>query len=107
MQDKNPGEEKTIPDSIRIHEALPRILAMISGKGRIELENFSMEIGDLEFWIPTGTTSAPSGSAMTVHQKPSALIQETFFPLEEDFVGRIHEVRLGETASGGGTGEKS
>ena len=55
MQDKNPGEEKTIPDSIRIHEALPRILAMISGKGRIELENFSMEIGDLEFWIPTGT----------------------------------------------------
>jgi len=103
MQDKNSGEGKSIPDSIRVHEALPRILAMISGKERIELENFSMEIGDLELWIPTGTPTAPSGSAMAVRQKPSALIPETFFPLEEDFVGRIHEVRLGETASGGGT----
>ncbi len=44
-----------------MQDAIPGLLAMLSGKKRVELENFAMEIGDLELWIPTGTGADPDG----------------------------------------------
>ena len=62
---------------------------MLSGKERLELENFSMEIGDLELWIPTGPAAAPHGLAATAYRKPRlAFPPEIFIRREEEFVGR-------------------
>ncbi|MEN6394904.1 MAG: CO dehydrogenase/acetyl-CoA synthase subunit delta [Methanoregula sp.] len=102
----------TVPDSPKeknsartalVQDALPGLLEMLSGKKRVELENFSMNIGDLELWIPTGTVSPPAVPVAPVHVKPTTLFTETFVPPGEDFVGRIHEVRLGATKSEGGS----
>ena len=55
----DPHDEKKSVRTAQVQDAIPGLLAMLSGKKRVELENFSMEIGDLELWIPTGT--APPG----------------------------------------------
>ncbi|MDD1703095.1 MAG: CO dehydrogenase/acetyl-CoA synthase subunit delta [Methanoregula sp.] len=90
-----------------VQDAIPRLLSMLSGSERVELENFAMEIGDLELWIPTGSSAAPAGTQSPVRQKPTSLIPETFNPPLEEYVGRIHEVKLGATKSEGGSRSKS
>ena len=30
----------------------PRLLSLLSGQDRVELERFEMEIGELELWVP-------------------------------------------------------
>ncbi len=90
-----------------MQDAIPGLLAMLSGKKRVELENFAMEIGDLELWIPTGTGATPTGSTTPARVKPTTLFTETFIPSHEEFVGRIHEVRLGATKSEGGSRSRS
>ena len=107
MPDSNSTDGSKVPAPVRGQETLSRILAMISGKERIELENFAMEIGDLELWIPTGVSGTHPSLSSTLLQKPTTLIQENFLPIKEEFVGKIHEVRLGETAACGGTRGKS
>lgn len=106
MPEKNPLTEVKEPEPQAGQEAISRILAMLSGKERLELENFSLEVGSLELWIPTGSPAAPM-SLPAVPQKPSTLLAETFIPPTEEFTGRIHEVKLGETRAGGGSRGKS
>jgi len=106
MQENNRRRDAIAPESQTGQEAIARLIAMLSGKERLELENFSMEVGNLEFWIPTGSPVVPQGLP-AVPQKPTALFAETFVPHTEEFIGRIHEVKLGETKAGGGSRGKS
>ncbi len=77
---------------------------------KIELEQFSMELGDLELWVPAGNaaiqgsihainTSTPS----IIKEKPSVLFNEAYVPPFEKFPGSIREVRLGATKKDGGS----
>ena len=91
-----------------LRESLPRLFGLLDGVERIELEQVALEIGDLEFFIPTGT--GPTGSftgihvpATTVPVKPTALIPAAFTPYREEFSGRIREVMLGATRAEGGS----
>ena len=106
MPEKSPRKGVTAPEPAAGQEAISRLLAMLSGKERLELENFSMEVGNLEFWIPTGSPAAPQ-SLPAAPRKPTSLFAESFIPHGEEFVGRIHEVKLGETKSGGGSRGKT
>ena len=88
-------------------DSLPSLLSLLSGVDKLELENFAMEIGDLEFWIPTGTTHGSACAPEPEKVRPQFLIPQTFEPPVEEFVGRIQEVRLGATRAEGGTRGKS
>jgi acetyl-CoA decarbonylase/synthase, CODH/ACS complex subunit delta len=88
-------------------EPLGRLLALLDRVEKLELENFAMEIGDLELWIPTGTGTPAPVIPVAVYPeariKPTALVPETFEPFKEQYPGRIHEVTIGATASEGGS----
>ncbi|MFA5332358.1 MAG: CO dehydrogenase/acetyl-CoA synthase subunit delta [Methanoregula sp.] len=105
MTEKDP--RKLQPMTGTVQDALPRLLSLLSGSERIELENFAMEVGDLEFWIPTGSSGAPMASPVSTRQKPASLFPETFVPPHEEYVGKIHEVKLGATRSEGGSRGRS
>jgi acetyl-CoA decarbonylase/synthase complex subunit delta len=88
----------------------PHILELLQNVRQLELENFSMEIGDLDLFIPAGHLSAPVNAiqaAPRVPAKPTALIPETFVPHEFRYPGSIREVVLGATKAGGGSRSRS
>jgi hypothetical protein len=71
--------EEKLPKGNRnmIRESLPRLLGLLDGVEKIELEQVALEIGDLEFFIPTGTAgnlTGPLPLPATVPVKPTALI---------------------------------
>jgi acetyl-CoA decarbonylase/synthase complex subunit delta len=87
-----------------------QIFSLLSSVDKVELEQFSMEVGNLELWFPTGsgvprTISLPvnAGTPGIAKEKPSVLYNETYTPPSEKFPGRIHEVRLGATKKEGGS----
>ena len=91
-----------------LRESFPRLLGLLDGVEKIELEKVALEIGDLEFFVPTGT--GPVGGltglyppSVTVPEKPTALIPAAFTPYREKFSGRIREVILGATCAEGGS----
>jgi acetyl-CoA decarbonylase/synthase complex subunit delta len=88
-------------------EQLGRLLALLDGIEKLELDHFAMEIGNLELWIPTGTGTtaplAPVPGYPDARLKPTALIPETFEPYRDQYPGRIREVTLGATRSEGGS----
>ena len=91
-----------------LRESLPRLLGLLDGVEKIELERVALEIGDLEFFIPTrtgpaGGLTAPYPPAATVPVKPTALIPAAFTPYREELSGRIREVMLGATRAEGGS----
>jgi len=88
-------------------ESLPHLLSFLSGVDTMEFEQFSMEIGDLELWIAAGTPAAPACTPAAIRQKPVALIPETYSIPQEEFPGRVREVRLGATRSEGGSRGRS
>ena len=82
----------------------PQIFELLKGVRQLELENFSMDIGDLDLFLPVGTVqSAPSHSVQNERVKPTALIQDEFRPFSVDYPAKIREVTLGATKSSGGT----
>jgi acetyl-CoA decarbonylase/synthase, CODH/ACS complex subunit delta len=89
---------------------LSGILSLLANMDRLELENFSLEISDIEFWIPAGNgvsratprAAVPAMPSMRM-EKPSALVKETYTPPSEKFPCSIHEVRLGATRKDGGS----
>lgn len=99
MEDR---KNDTIPNNL-VRESLPRLLSLLDGVEKLELENFTMEIGDLELWIPSIGQQSPAGSPAKERIKPVSLYQETFSAPREEFSGRIHEVRLGATKAQGGS----
>ncbi|MEN6442865.1 MAG: CO dehydrogenase/acetyl-CoA synthase subunit delta [Methanoregula sp.] len=88
-------------------ESIPRLLSLLSGVEKVELERFTMEIGDLELWIPTGSSPVSAVLPALEKIKPSSLIPAPFSLPKEEFPGRIHEVRLGATRGEGGSRGRS
>ncbi len=77
----------------------------------LELEDFEMEVGDLELWLQPGAVAAPAVAppklAPPVKVKPTAIIEAEFVPPIETYPGKVVEVKLGATKSEGGSRGKS
>lgn len=110
MVQKNPetGNHPGL-DAEQLFALAPHLRELLKGVHQIELENFAMEIGDLELFIPT-TAASPgitqpgqAGGIPVAPVKPSALIQEAYIPAEYSFPGKIREVQLGATRAEGGS----
>ncbi len=92
----------------------PRFLELLAKLQEIELEDFEMEVGDLELWIQPGAVApvlAPQKAAVAeapkVKGKPNQIIETDFIPPIETYPGRVVEVKLGATKGEGGTRGKS
>ncbi len=83
----------------------PQILELLKGVKELELENFSMEIGDLDLFIPSNgfCAPAPAPAPAPARPRPTTLIREPYSPVMTKYPGRIREVTLGATRSGGGS----
>lgn len=77
----------------------------------VELEDFEMDVGNLEIWIQPGAVAAPIAAppkvAPPVKVKPTGIIETEFVPPVETYPGKVVEVKLGATRSDGGTRGKS
>jgi acetyl-CoA decarbonylase/synthase complex subunit delta len=81
----------------------PRLLSLLSGQERVELERFEMEIGELEIWLPREGPLPASLSQREERSAPSSLYQESFSLPAEKFPGRVREIVLGARSSEGGS----
>jgi len=89
----------------------PRLMEILAKLQEIELEDFEMEVGDLEIWLQQGTVSAPMIAQQKLvapaKAKPTEIVQAEFVPPVETYPSRIVEVKLGATKREGGTRKKS
>jgi acetyl-CoA decarbonylase/synthase complex subunit delta len=88
-----------------------RLLELLAKLQEIEIEDFNMEVGDLELWIQPGAIAAPvvapARVAPPLKVKPSQIIEAEFTPPIETYSGKVVEVKIGATKSEGGTRGKS
>ena len=89
----------------------PRLIEILAKLQEIELEDFEMEVGDLEIWLQQGAISTPliahPKTPPPSEVKPTQIIEAEFIPPIETYPGKIVEVKLGATKSEGGTRGKS
>jgi acetyl-CoA decarbonylase/synthase complex subunit delta len=89
----------------------PRLLELLAKLQELELEDFEMEVGDLEIWLQPGAVATPAVAppklAPPVKVKPTAIIEAKFVPPIETYPGKVVEVKLGATKSEGGSRGKS
>ncbi len=89
----------------------PRLLELLAKLQEIELEDFEMNVGDLEIWLQPGAVAAPIAARPKVpplvKAKPTEIIEAQFVPPVETYPGKIVEVKLGATRGEGGTRGKS
>lgn len=106
MARKNPDNGPSL-NAEQLFALAPQLRELLQGVHQIELEQFSMEIGDLELFIPTSCSTPPvphtAAPPLQVMVKPTALIPEFYTPPEVTFPGSIREVRLGATKAEGGS----
>jgi len=83
----------------------PQLLELLKGVNQVELENFSMEIGDLSLFIPSSGFSAPAPAAVRnpARIRPTMLIKEQYTPLMTEYPAKIREVTLGAKKAEGGS----
>lgn len=88
-----------------------RLLELLAKFQEIELEDFEMNVGDLQIWLQQGAIAMPTAirpqAVPSLKAKPTAIIETDFVPPVETYPGKIVEVRLGATKSKGGTRGKS
>lgn len=87
----------------------PQLLELLQGVEQVELENFAMDIGNLELFIPGGYFTDVR-DAVTPLQSPkriTELMTDQFIPHHMKYPGKIREVTLGATRSGGGSRGKT
>nr|WP_321352735.1 CO dehydrogenase/acetyl-CoA synthase subunit delta [uncultured Methanoregula sp.] len=99
-------------DNEKLLSLAPQILELLKGVRQVELENFTMEIGDLELFIPAFGGMQPQpvstpGLAVKAPAKPTELYRESYAPLEFSYPGQIREVTLGATRAEGGSRSSS
>jgi acetyl-CoA decarbonylase/synthase complex subunit delta len=89
----------------------PRLTELLARLQEIELEDFEMEVGNLEISIQPGTVAPRVISQPKIVApakiKPQTIIQTEFIPPVKTYPGQIVEVRLGATKKEGGTRGKS
>lgn len=81
----------------------PRLLALLSGKERVELERFEMEIGELELRLPREGFPPTSPPLIEQRSAPPSLYQESFSLPIEKFPGQVREITLGARPNEGGS----
>jgi acetyl-CoA decarbonylase/synthase complex subunit delta len=102
LNEKKEKEEKevTILGS-RLLEALNRL-------GEIELEDVTLDVGDLEIrFQPSAPIMMPSKIVAPPKARPTTIIEEDFIPPVREYPGQIVEVKLGATKGEGGTRARS
>jgi len=89
----------------------PDLLELLAKFQEIELEDFEMEVGDLELWLESGAIARQVMPKLKVapplKAKPTELMTAQFAPPIETYAGKIVEVKLGATRGEGGTRGKS
>jgi acetyl-CoA decarbonylase/synthase complex subunit delta len=99
--------DKEREDKISGLKLAPRLLELLAKLQYVELEDFEMNVGDLEIWLQPGVVTAPTVVPPKVvpptKGKPTAIIEADFVPPIETYPGKIVEVKLGGTKSEGGT----
>ena len=100
-KDENPLGVKLSPD----------LLELLAKFQEIELEDFELEVKDLELWLESGALPRqviPQLKAASVLKaKPTELMMTQFVPPIETYPGKITEVKLGATKGEGGTRGRS
>jgi len=92
-------------DGERIRTLAPQILEMLQGVRQLELDNVTIDIGDLELFIPVGAFShfPNADQAPPARVKPAELIPEQYIPLSVSYPAKVREVVLGATKASGGS----
>jgi acetyl-CoA decarbonylase/synthase complex subunit delta len=106
LAEKREKEENVL--GLKLNSRLLEVLAKLQ---EVELEDFEMEVGDLEIWLQPGAVAAPVLAppkvAPPVKAKPTQIIEAEFVPPVETYPGKVVEVKLGATRSEGGTRGKT
>jgi acetyl-CoA decarbonylase/synthase complex subunit delta len=102
---------KSLPEKGKEESSLglklsPRLLELLAKLQEIELEDFEMDVGDLEIWLQPGAVATPK-VAPPVKAKPTGIIEAEFVPPVETYPGRVVEVKLGATKGEGGSRGKT
>ena len=99
-------QEKT--KGLKLNPSLWELLAKMQ---EIELEDFEMNVGDLEIWLQPGAVASPvttmPKAVRPVKGKPTTILDADFMPPVETYPGKIVEVKLGATKGEGGTRGRS
>jgi acetyl-CoA decarbonylase/synthase complex subunit delta len=102
------GKKKDVDLGIKLS---PDLLELLAKFQEIELEDFEMEVGDLELWLESGAIAGAAIPRLKVppplKAKPAELMTAQFAPPIQTYPGKIVEVKLGATRSEGGTRGKS
>jgi acetyl-CoA decarbonylase/synthase complex subunit delta len=89
----------------------PDLLDLLAKFQEIELEDFELEVVDLELWLQSGALPRQVipqlKAAAALKGKPAELLKAQFIPPIETYPGKIVEVKLGATKGEGGTRGKS
>jgi acetyl-CoA decarbonylase/synthase complex subunit delta len=89
----------------------PELLELIAKLQEVELEDFEMEVGDLEIWLQPGAVAgqvvAQPRLAPKAKGKPTEIIEADFVSPVETYPGKVVEVKLGAQKGEGGTRGKS
>jgi acetyl-CoA decarbonylase/synthase complex subunit delta len=107
---------KSLPKTEKKDESLglklsPRLMELLARLQEVELEDFEMDVGDLEIWLQPGSVAAPRAVlpkvAPPVRVKPTKILEAEFVPPVKTYPGKVVEVKLGAIRSEGGTRGKS
>ena len=107
---------KRLPKTEKEEESLglklsPRLMELLAKLQEVELEDFEMDVGDLEIWLQPSAVAAPRAVlpklAPPVRVKPTKILEAEFAPPVQTYPGKVVEVKLGATRSEGGTRGKS
>jgi acetyl-CoA decarbonylase/synthase complex subunit delta len=90
----------------------PDLLELLAKFQEIELEDFELEVKDLELWLESGALPRQLMPQLKVAPalkaaKPAELMKAQFIPPVETYLGKIVEVKLGATKGEGGTRGRS
>jgi acetyl-CoA decarbonylase/synthase complex subunit delta len=89
----------------------PDMLDLLAKFQEVELEDFELEVKDLEIWLESGTLPKQLipqlRAAPSLMSKPAKLLKTQFVPPIQSYPGKIVEVKLGATKGEGGSRGKS
>ena len=89
-------EKKDKPKGLKLNPSLWELLAKMQ---EIELEDFEMNVSDLEIWLQPGAVATPMTTiprpVAPVKGKPLSILDADFIPPVETYPGKIVEVKLG------------
>ncbi len=100
-------KEDKKPEGLKLS---PELLDLLAKFQQIEIEDFQMEVGELELSIQPGMAGQimPKLKLPTaISPKPITMLQSTFTSPVENYAGKIAEVKLGGTKKEGGTRGKT